>query len=69
MEILAQRLTELRKERKLSQRALGEAIQIGARTYQRYESAEREPTASVLVALADFFDVSADYLLGRSDIR
>ena len=46
---------------------MAEAIQIAERTYQRYEEAEREPGASVLAALADFYGVSADYLLGRTD--
>ena len=69
MEILAKRLRELRKERNVSRRAVAEAIQIAERTYQRYEEAEREPGASVLAALADFYGVSADYLLGRTDRR
>ena len=42
---------------------------VAERTYQRYEEAEREPGASVLAALADFYGVSADYLLGRTDRR
>ena len=36
--------------------------------YQFYEYGKNEPTASVLIALADFFDVSLDYLVGRSDV-
>ena len=54
MEILAERLLALRKERKLSRQAVADAIKISVRSYQRYENAEREPTASVLIALADF---------------
>lgn len=38
-------------------------------TYRRYEKNEREPTASVLVQMANFYDVSLDYLVGRSDRR
>ncbi len=37
------------------------------KSYCRYESGEREPTASVLVRIADFYNVTTDYLLGRSD--
>jgi len=69
MEILAKNLSELRKDRKLSRQAVADAVQISAKTYERYENAEREPTATTLAALADFFEVSADYLLGRSDCR
>jgi transcriptional regulator with XRE-family HTH domain len=38
-------------------------------TYRRYEKKEREPDASVLVQMADFYNVSLDYLVGRSDKR
>jgi len=69
MEILAKRLLELRKERGLTRKEVTAELQIAERTYQRYEDAEREPVASVLVELADFYGVSADYLLGRSDER
>ena len=69
MEILAKNLLELRKIRKLSRQAVADAVQISAKSYERYESGEREPTASVLVALADYFGVTTDYLLGRSDER
>ena len=39
------------------------------RSYRRYEAGEREPDASTLVRMADFYDVTTDYLLGRSDER
>lgn len=66
MEILAKRLLELRKARKLSRQAVADAIHISARSYQRYENAEREPTASVLIALADFYGVTLDDLVGHT---
>lgn len=69
MEILAKNLLELRKARKLSRQTVADAVQISAKTYERYENAEREPTASVLLALADFYDVSLDYLVGRTERR
>ena len=69
MEILAKHLLQLRKEKKLSRQAVADAVQISAKTYERYESGEREPAATTLAALADFFEVSANYLLGRSDCR
>lgn len=67
MEILSKNLLELRKNKGLTRQAVADAIQISVRTYQRYENCEREPTASVLAALADFYDVSIDYLMGRTD--
>ena len=69
MEILAKRLVELRSERKLSRREVAARTGMTERTYQRYENAERDPSAPALLALADYYDVSADYLLGRTDKR
>lgn len=69
MEIFAKRLRELREERHLSRETAAAAVGIVPRTYQRYEKDERDATGPVLVALADFYDVSTDYLLGRSDQR
>ncbi|MCL2828405.1 MAG: helix-turn-helix domain-containing protein [Oscillospiraceae bacterium] len=45
---------------------MAEILGITERSYQRYE-AERNPNNETLIKLADFFDVSTDYLLGRSD--
>lgn len=61
------RLRKIRKERKLTQKQL--AIEIGAseRGIQQYELGERKPAFDVLIALADFFAVSLDYLTGRSN--
>lgn len=47
---------------------VAQKIHITERQYQRYEAGENEPTLSVLLRLADFFDVSLDYLAGRSDV-
>lgn len=69
MEILAKRLVKLRSERKLSRREVAASTGMTERTYQRYENAERDPNAPALLALADYYDVSADYLLGRTDER
>ena len=67
MEILSSRLLELRKARKLTRPEVADAIGISLKSYQRYETGEREPSASVLAALADLYEVSADYLLGRTE--
>lgn len=44
-------------------------LEISYSTYKRYESGEREPGVWLVVRMADFFGVSIDYLLGRSDVR
>lgn len=67
MDILAERLVKLRSERKLSRREVAASTGMTERTYQRYENSERDPSAPVLLALADYYNVSADYLLGRVD--
>ena len=69
MEILAKRLLELRSERDLSRRVVAASTGMTERTYQRYENAERDPSAPVLLSLADYYDVTTDYLLGRTDER
>ena len=69
MQILSAHLLALRKERKLTRQMVADSICISPRTYQRYENAEREPTLSVLVLLADFYGVSMDSLAGRTDRR
>lgn len=66
---LAERLKELRKERNLRQEQVAVALDVGMSTYCRYEQGKREPTASVLWRMADYYDVTVDYLLGRSERR
>ncbi len=63
------RLKELRKEKKLSQSKLGKALNIHIRTIAYYESGERTPSPETFSLLADFFEVSIDYLMGRTTIR
>lgn len=69
MKIFAQRLRELRKEKKQKQREMAERLEISLRAYQYYESASNYPDVAGLMKLADYFEVSTDYLLGRSDQR
>lgn len=61
------KLKQLRKERNLKQTELADAIGISLRAYQYYESGERNPDIIILEKLADYFNVSTDYLLGRMD--
>lgn len=62
-----ERIVEIKKSRNLLQKDIAEAIDITVRNYQRYEKGEQQPTLPILVRLADYFDVSLDYLVGRSD--
>lgn len=66
---LKERMKELRTERKLSQKKTAAELGIGITTYCRYELGEREPDASLLDKMADYYDVTVDYLMGRSDTR
>ena len=63
----AERLLELRKSRNLTQKQVYEAVGMSALGYQRYEYGQREPAYQNLIALADYFNVSIDYLVGRTD--
>lgn len=69
MKIFGERVLQLRKERKLSQEVVAKAVNISYHSYRRYENDEREPQASVIRDLADFFGVSTDYLLGKTDLK
>lgn len=62
---LPKRLQRLREQRQISRRMLAELCGLSRNSICRYENGEREPTAGALSALADFFDVSVDELLGR----
>lgn len=69
LDIFAMRLRTLRKERKLKQKEMAELLQCAERNYQRLEYGKTNVTATTLMFLCDFFHVSADYLLGRTDNR
>ena len=59
----------LRKERKVQQKELAEYLEISIRGYQFYESEVNEPNIKTLIALADFYGVTIDYLVGRTEER
>ena len=70
--ILSDRLKELRAEKKLTQQNTADYLGINLRTYQYYEGKDdksHRPDLETLVALADLFEVSVDYLIGRTDAR
>ena len=67
MKVFQERLIEQRKLNKLTQRQLAEYLQIAQPSYIRYENGSAEPSLETLVKIADYFDVSVDYLLGRTE--
>lgn len=67
--ILGERLKKLREENHIKQEDVAKGMEIPLRTYCRYEYGEREPVATVLWRMADFYHVTVDYLIGRSDQR
>ena len=69
MENFAQRVRQLRKEKKKTQSEMAEFLGIKLRAYQYYESGTFYPEIPNLIKLADYFGVTTDYLLGRSDQR
>ena len=66
-EILAQRLKQCRKEKGLTQREVAIYCDITEKAYQNYELMTREPRLEILLKIAEYFDVSLDYLVGRTD--
>jgi transcriptional regulator with XRE-family HTH domain len=63
------RISDLRKELGLSQEELGKRFKLSQQTISGYENLTREPDNETLKQLAEFFNVSVDYILGHSDIR
>jgi phage repressor protein C with HTH and peptisase S24 domain len=63
--MIGKKMQELRKAKKMSTTDVADAIGIKPRTYLSYETEEREPNLSVINAIADYYDVTVDYLLGR----
>ena len=61
------RLKELRKNRKISQLKLALDLNMNQNSISRYENGTREADYSTLIKFADYFDVSIDYLLERTD--
>lgn len=62
-----ERLKQLRAVKNLTQKQLAIETETSERGIQNYETGIRKPAFDVLIALADYFDVSLDYLVGRSD--
>lgn len=67
MKIFAKRFLELRLEQNLSQEKLAKVFSVGQQTISKWEHDISEPDYNTLVAIAKFFDVTTDYLLGLTD--
>ena len=65
--MIEERLKSLRKGRNLTQREVFSVVGLSERNYQSFEYGEVRPSYDTLIALADFFNVSIDYLVGRTD--
>lgn len=62
-----QRIRDLREDRDLTQNQMGKLLKVSQRTYGYYESGQRLIPPEILCALADFYNVSVDYLLERTN--
>lgn len=67
MATFGSRLKELRTAKKMTQKQISVEFDMTERAYQNYEINKSMPNVSLLIALADYFDVSLDYLVGRTD--
>ena len=66
MTIFSQRVKQLRQERKLTRAQLAEALGVAEKTVYRWETYVKNVSLTTLIKLAFFFDVSLEYLTGRS---
>ena len=67
MQIIGERLKKLRESMKLSQQKVADMIGCPQTSIHRYESGSYTPNAETLLWYADYFDVSMDYIFGRTD--
>ena len=68
MVLFPQRLKELRTSRNLSLQELADIVNMSKSSVYMWETGEREPGLEILEAIADYFNVDYDYLIGKSDI-
>lgn len=67
--ILSTRLKECRKEKRYTQGQVAIYCDITEKAYQNYELMTREPKLDILIRIADLYNVSLDYLTGRTDVK
>lgn len=61
------RIRDLREDADISQTEMGKHLNVSQRAYSHYENGSRDIPVNILIAFADFFNVSIDYLLERTD--
>jgi len=64
-----ERMRDMREDNDLTQKKIAEYLMCGQSLYSKYERGEREIPLSLLIKLADYYDVSLDYLVGRTDVK
>ena len=62
-----QRIQDLRTDADMSQKQLSEILHISQRSYSHYETGSRNIPVDMLIRLANYYDISVDYLVGRTD--
>jgi len=65
--MLYRRIRDLREDKDLTQREMGEILMCSQRVYSNYERGELDIPTEILIKLADFHGVSVDYILNRTD--
>ena len=65
--MLYQRIRDLREDQDLTQQKMGEILSCSQRVYSNYERGELDIPTEILIKLADFHNVSVDYILNRTD--
>ena len=65
--MIGQRIRDLRKQRKMSQTELANILHVSQQTVTAWETGKAEPSSSAVANLADYFNVTTDYLLGRPE--
>lgn len=68
MTVFSERLSQLRKSNKITQKALAEQLDVSVRIVQAYEYGEKRPEIEGIIKIANFFGVSVDYLVGKEDL-
>lgn len=63
------KLLEIRKKHNLTSKQVAEVLHVSQQQYSLYETGKREIPVSKLIALADFYGVSLDFLVGRDELR
>ena len=65
--MIYRRIRDLREDRELTQQKMGEILSCSQRVYSNYERGDIDIPTEILIKLADFHDVSVDYILNRTD--